>query len=216
MTTTKTNTTRNRHTKSPREDVYTRITNQVIAQLEVGVSPWMKPWNAEHAARRICRPLRYNGDVYNGINILMLWESAERQGFACPLWVTFKQAQELGGHVRKGEKGSSVVFASTFSKEEQDEKGETVDKQIPFLKQYTVFNAEQCEGLPDRFYELRQAPDSDIERIHHVDTFIEATGAEIHEGGNRACYIQSSTRSGCRNSRPFAMRRVLRRRWFTN
>ncbi|MCD0462085.1 ArdC family protein [Roseiconus lacunae] len=191
MSTTTTKSRGNRGSSNKREDVYTRITNQVIAQLEQGVRPWMKPWNAEHAAGRITRPLRCNGEAYNGINILMLWESAEEQGFACPLWLTFKQAKELGGHVRKGEHGSSVVYASTFSKTEETDAGETIDKDIPFLKQYTVFNAEQCEGLPDRFYALKQAPISDIERIAEADSFFRGTGAEIVEGGNRACYVQS-------------------------
>lgn len=191
MSTTTTKASRKRSATTKREDVYARITNQVIAQLESGVRPWMKPWDAEHAAGRICRPLRHNGEVYNGINILMLWESAEAQGFACPLWLTFKQAKGLGGHVRKGEHGSPVVFASTFSKTEEDDSGESVDKQIPFLKQYTVFNAEQCEGLPDRFYKLRQTLNSDIERISHADAFIRKTGADIRESGNRACYVQS-------------------------
>lgn len=191
MTTTTKKRHSKRHVKKQREDVYTRITNQVIAQLEQGVRPWMKPWNAEHAAGRITRPLRCNGERYNGINILVLWESAEAQGFACPIWLTFKQAQELGGHVKKGEHGTPVVYASTFSKSEENDAGDSTDKEIPFLKQYTAFNAEQCEGLPDRFYELKQAPAGDLERIEQADQFFKHTGATIHEGGNRACYIQS-------------------------
>ena len=102
--------------KSTREDIYSRVTNRIIEQLEQGVRPWLKPWNAEHAAGRICRPLRHNGQPYNGINILMLWDSAEMQGFAAPLWLTFKQALELGGNVKKGERGTPVVYASTFKK----------------------------------------------------------------------------------------------------
>ena len=175
-------------TRKNREDVYTRVTNRIIEQLEQGVKPWLKPWNAEHAAGRITRPLRHSGEAYRGINILMLWESADAQGFSCPLWLTFKQAKELGGHVKKGEKSTPVVYASSFKKTEQSDSGEEVDREIPFLKEYRVFNAEQCEGLPDRFYETKQPPNRDIEKIAHADEFFRNTGAEIVEGGNRACY----------------------------
>jgi hypothetical protein len=81
-----------------KKDVYARITSQIVAQLEKGVRPWSKPWNAEHAAGRITRPLRHNGQPYSGINILSLWMSAELQGFAAPIWMTFRQALELDAH----------------------------------------------------------------------------------------------------------------------
>jgi antirestriction protein ArdC len=103
-------------TSTNRIDVYTRVTSGIIEQLERGVRPWLKPWNAEHAAGRITRPLRHNGQKYNGINILMLWASAELQGYSCPYWLTFQQAKELGGFVKKGEHGSPVVYANTFTK----------------------------------------------------------------------------------------------------
>ena len=75
-----------------KQDVYTRITNKIIAALEQGLRPWTKPWNTEHAAGKITRPLRHNSQPYSGINILMLWVSAMEQGFAAPIWMTFKQA----------------------------------------------------------------------------------------------------------------------------
>ena len=90
-------------------DVYSRITGKIIADLEQGSRPWHRPWNAEHAAGRITRPLRHNGIPYKGINVVMLWSAAVTKGYACPLWLTFKQAIELGGHVRKGETGELVV-----------------------------------------------------------------------------------------------------------
>ena len=101
---------------TPRVDVYTRVTSQIVEALEQGVRPWLKPWNAEHAAGRITRPLRHNGQPYKGVTLLMLWASAELQGYACPFWLTFQQAKELGGFVRKGQHGSPVVYASTFKK----------------------------------------------------------------------------------------------------
>lgn len=174
--------------KTPRIDVYTRVTDRIVAQLEQGVRPWTRPWNAEHAAGRITRPLRCNGEAYRGINVLMLWDSADSQGFGCPIWMTFQQAKQLGGFVKKGEHGSSVVYASSFRKTDTNDAGEEVDQEIPFLKEYTVFNVEQVEGLPDRFYQTQQQPNTSIERIAHADEFFRNTQAEIQEGGNQAFY----------------------------
>lgn len=109
--------------QTERQDVYTRIIDKIVASLEQGVRPWMKPWSAERAAGRITRPLRHNGQPYSGINILMLWASAREQGFVAPMWMTFKQAQELGADVRKGEKGSLVFYAITITKTESDDAG---------------------------------------------------------------------------------------------
>src|SRR6266481_4164471 len=95
---------------SERQDIYTRITGQIVASLEQGVRPWMRPWSGENAAARITRPLRHNGTPYSGINILMLWAASVEQGFSSASWMTFKQALDLNAHVRKGEKGSLVVF----------------------------------------------------------------------------------------------------------
>ena len=120
----------------------------------------MKPWNAEHAAGRITRPLRFNGQPYSGINILSLWMSASTQGFAAPIWMTFRQAIELNAHVRKGEKGSLVVYANAITRtEHDDETGEDVEREIPYMKGYTVFNVEQIEGLPENYY-AKAAPHS--------------------------------------------------------
>lgn len=171
-----------------RVDVYTRVTSLIVEQLERGVRPWMKPWNAEHAAGRITRPLRHNGQRYQGINVLMLWASAEAQGFGCPFWLTYQQAKELGGHVKKGEHGSPVVYASTFKKTETDDDGQASEQEIPFLKQYVVFNADQCEGLPAHFYQLAEAPTENLERIDRAEAFFAATGADIRTGGDRAYY----------------------------
>jgi len=175
-------------TKTDRVDVYTRVTNQIVESLERGVRPWMQPWNAENAAGRITRPLRSNGQPYKGINILMLWAAAELQNYACPFWLTFQQAKELGGHVKKGEHGSPVVYASTFKKKETAEDGQETEEEIPFLKQYLVFNAEQCEGLPGHFYALAETPKQGMERIEHAEAFFRETKADIRTGGNRAYY----------------------------
>jgi antirestriction protein ArdC len=130
-------------------DIYQRVTDQIVASLETGIRPWMKPWSGEYAAGRITRPLRGNGIPYQGINVLMLWGAAMEKGYSAPIWMTFKQALELGGAVRKGERGSLVVYASTFSRTEANETtGEESARDIPFLKSYTVFNADRRPARP--------------------------------------------------------------------
>ena len=174
-----------------RQDVYTRITNQIVEQLEKGVRPWVKPWNAEHAAGRITRPLRHNGQPYSGINILSLWMSAELQGYAAPIWMTFRQASELNAHVRKGEKGSLVVFANAITRTERDEKtGEECEREIPYMKGYTVFNVEQIDGLPEIYYAKARPGIDPVQRIERAEKFFADQNATIKHGGNRAYYAQ--------------------------
>lgn len=178
-----------------RKDVYTRVTDRILADLEQGIRPWMKPWNAEHAAGRITKPLRHNGQPYNGINILMLWSAAVEQGYSAPIWMTYRQAQELGAHVRKGEKGELVVYANTINRTEHDEKtGEEIDRAIPFMKGYTVFNVEQIEGLPAHYTQLAEPVLDPVQRIAHAESFFTATGANISHGGNQAFYAVGSDR----------------------
>lgn len=173
-----------------KQDVYQKITDRIVEKLEEGVRPWFKPWNAEHAAGRITRPLKHDFTTYKGINILNLWMESEERGYSAPIWMTFKQAKDLGGSVKKGEKGSLSVYANTFKKTEIDEKtGEEIEQDIPFMKGYTVFNVEQIEGLPEKYYELAKEPEITPEqRIEKIEQFFVNTGADIKEGGNRAYY----------------------------
>lgn len=172
-----------------KHDVYQRVTDRIVYDLEQGVRPWIKPWNAEHAAGRITRPLRHNGQPYNGINVLMLWATAVEQGFAAPIWMTFRQAKELGAHVRKGEKGALVVYANTITRTECDsETGEEQERDIPFMKGYSVFNVEQVEGLPAHFYATAEPKLDPVARVDHAERFFDAAKADIRHGGNRAYY----------------------------
>jgi antirestriction protein ArdC len=180
-------------TATTRPDLYDRITADIVAQLEAGVRPWHQPWNAAHAAGGITRPLRNNGQPYQGVNVLVLWLTAFQKGYACPIWLTFKQAKEAGGFVKKGEKGATVVYASSFEKNGTDATtGEETKEKIPFLKAYTVFNAEQVEGLPGHYYALAQTPKNLTERLDHAEAFFTATNADTRHGGNKAFYSPSS------------------------
>ncbi|MBB2687783.1 UNVERIFIED_ORG: antirestriction protein ArdC [Rhizobium etli] len=171
-----------------RVDIYTRITEKIVADLEQGVRPWMQPWSAGNLQDRITRPLRHNGQPYSGMNVLLLWSEGMARGYSSPMWMTFKQALELGAAVRKGETGATVVFASRFTKTEADGNGDEVEREIPFLKAYTVFNVEQIDGLPDHYHH-RPVPTLDrIKRIEHADRFFQNTGAIIRHGGSKAYY----------------------------
>jgi antirestriction protein ArdC len=176
-----------------RADIYTRITDKIIGDLEKGVRPWLRPWSVEHTEGRITRPLRHNGMAYNGINVVMLWSAAVAKGYSNPHWLTFKQALELGGNVRRGEAGELVVYADRMKRTEIDAKGEEVEREIPFLKGYTVFNAEQCENLPAQYTGRVEAPAlSAMQRLEAADTFFAATGADIRHGGTRAYYAEGA------------------------
>lgn len=169
---------------SDRSDIYSRI----IADLEKGVRPWMRPWSSANAVGRVTRPLRHNGQPYSGMNVLLLWSEGIARGFASQTWMTFKQALQLDAAVRKGETGSTVVFASRFTKSEDDGKGGEVDREIPFLKAYSVFNVEQIDGLPDHYYHQEVPQIDPVERIEHADRFFRNTGAVIRHGGNQAYF----------------------------
>lgn len=176
----------------PRADVYARITDRIVAELERGVRPWTQPWSAANTAGRITRPLRHNGQPYSGINVILLWSEGVARGFTSPIWMTFKQAAELGGNVRKGETGTVVVYASRFTKTETDAGGDEVERTIPFLKAYTVFCVNQIDGLPDHYYDAPTIVSDPIERIAEADRFFINTGAIIRHGGTMAFYSPSS------------------------
>jgi antirestriction protein ArdC len=170
-----------------RQDVYTRVTQKIVADLESGVRTWMKPWTGGEASFSL--PLRHCGTPYRGINILLLWSEMLEHGYASSQWMTYRQAQEMGGQVRKGQHGSLVVYADRFTKTEgQDESGQDVEREIPFMKGYTVFNVEQIDGLPERFYDRPAETSQKMQLIEAAELFCAATGASIQHSGNMAFY----------------------------
>lgn len=169
-------------------DVYRRVTDAIIADLEKGVRPWLKPWSAGHGAGPVTRPLRAGGRPYKGINVLMLWASAVDQHFTSSTWMTFRQAKELNASVRKGSKGTLVVYADRMTRTETAEDGEETERDIYFMKGYTVFNVEQIDGLPAGIYAPDAAGIDPSLRNEAADRFFTDTGADIRHGGNRAYY----------------------------
>lgn len=175
-----------------RTDLYTRVTDAILADLEQGVRPWLKPWNAAHAAGPITRPLRAGGQPYKGINVLMLWTAAIMQNFAAPIWMTFQQAKELKANVRKGSKASLVVYTDRITRTETTESGEEQERDIYFMKSYCVFNVEQIDGLPPHFYTTATPQLAPEQRIEAADRFFTNTRADIRHGGNQAYYAPAA------------------------
>jgi antirestriction protein ArdC len=171
-----------------RADLYSHVTEEIIAQLEAGTRPWVQPWLSAHAAGDVSRPLRFNAVPYRGINVVLLWLAAMRHRFASPLWMTYRQAAELGGQVRRGEKGSLVVYANRFTRRETDHNGDELEYEVPFLKSYAVFNSEQIDSLPERYYAQAEPTLQPHERIDRADRFFAATGVDIRHGGGMAYY----------------------------
>lgn len=183
---------------NPRADIYQRVTDAIITNLEQGVRPWTKPWATAPAIT--VRPLRHDGTPYRGINILILWSQAAACNYRSSTWMTYRQANVLGGQVRKGEQGTTVVYANVIERVDRVARtdntaiDESVTTCIPVLRTYTVFNVDQIDGLPNTAVSQPITTDSLSGRIERADTFIAASGAAIVHCGNRACYIPSVDR----------------------
>lgn len=172
------------------DDIYTRITNKILADLEKGELTWRKPWNSAHLSENVQRPLRWNNIPYTGINTVVLWATAAEKSYDLPHWMTFNQALDLKASVRKGEKGTQIIYADQLLKEEEDKHGEKQIVQIPFLKSYTVFNAHQIKGLPEHFYTIaKSVPVNTPQRMEAIETFFAQTKADIRKGYKAAYYI---------------------------
>ena len=177
-----------------RTSLYDDITDKIIAELEAGRIPWVQPWGTAAAKAPLAMPQNASTRRrYSGINVLILWGAVIERGFSGQSWLTFRQALVLGGNVRKGERGTTVVYADRFvptdERRRATETGEEAQA-IPFLKRFTVFNTDQCEGLPEDVASV--APPSPPGLIEpQAEALIAATGAKFRIGGARAFYSPS-------------------------
>jgi antirestriction protein ArdC len=171
-----------------KRNIYQSITDHIVAESEKGVRPWQKPWSTTHMDGRAVLPLRHNGVAYRGVNILTLWMAAMAKGYSAPIWMTFKQAIDLGGCVRKGEKGSLTIYADKITHTETDSASCTEpDREFHYMKGYTAFNVEQIDRLPERYTpSLRRARTPWRASSGRRDFFAAATGAAARRGGNKA------------------------------
>lgn len=161
---------------STRQDIQSNVTASIVSMLEKGVRPWSCPWSGDN----LSIPLRHEGTPYRGINVIVLWMAAQAKGYSSATWMTYRQCQELGGHVRQGEKSTGVVYCGKIEDEEEN-------RDIFFMKSYAVFNVEQCDGLPASYCQLIARPEPK-ERIATAEAFVARTQATIEHGGIRAYY----------------------------
>ncbi len=164
------------------------ITRAIIDRLEAGVRPWVRPWRSCAAQGR---PLRANGEPYRGMNTFWLWLAAEQCGYRSRHWMTYRQAQQLGGQVRAGEQSQFAIFYKAYSKkvDSYERPGELVDEQRRVMRSYAVFNADQIDALPGDFYPeaLSLVPPGD--RLGpRAERFVERLPARLRCGGDRAYY----------------------------
>jgi antirestriction protein ArdC len=174
-----------------RQSLYAEVTARVIAELEEGRLPWVQSWDS--AACGCTMPANaVSGRRYSGINVLILWAAVIEGGYQSQRWLTYKQARAAGGNVRKGERGTTVCYADRFTPRAEAERARDEDRearQLAFLKRFTVFNVDQCEGLPDQFTpSVELEPLNDADRIPEAHALIEATGADFRIGGGEAYY----------------------------
>ncbi|MDA9497985.1 ArdC family protein [Bradyrhizobium sp. CCBAU 11357] len=183
------------HSRAPsgegRASLYDEITDKIISELEAGRVPWVQPWGTAAAKASLSMPKNASTNrPYSGVNILLLWGSTIEHGFTGQSWLTFRQALSLGGHVRKGERGTMVVYADRFvpsdEKRRDAETGEEAQT-IPFLKRFTVFNCDQCDDLPHEVATAAPPPPQGLIEPR-VEELIKATGIDFRIGGNRAFY----------------------------
>lgn len=170
-------------------DVYTKVTADIIADLERGVRPWVAPW----AGGSVGLPVRFNGQPYRGINVLLLLVSAIRNGFTASRWMTASQAARLGGTLRSGQRSSSVIFSKllhVIDRTAEDWAGhEPRDKRdVMFTKIFEVYNVGQFEGLPVRYVPAAKPPKEPAALHAGAEAFCTAAGAVVIHGGTSAYY----------------------------
>ena len=171
-------------------DVYQVVTDSIIEALEAGVKPWECPWKRNGAVSGI--PSNFStGTSYSGMNIMLLWCSAAKQGFTDSRWLTYNQAKEQGAQVRKGESGTTAIFYKTLEKE--NDAGEL--EFIPMLKTFNVFNIEQIDGLKmgaNDGADIEPQPVNVFDPLPVVETLFQRSGASITERGQQAFYRPST------------------------
>lgn len=177
-----------------RRDIHQEVTDRIIEIMETGTKPWVHPWLK--AGQGAAFPLRHNGEKYRGMNVLLLWATAMEKGYRSPFWMTFKQALEYGACVRKGERGTMVIKYGTVLKDEDGAtvkvgQGDDEARRIGYLRSYTVFNAQQIDGLAPSFYppENDDASEPVAAPILDLETYFGGVGAKIETTETNPCYV---------------------------
>ncbi|MBK1734881.1 DNA primase [Halorhodospira abdelmalekii] len=179
-----------------KRDLYQAVTDKIIAALDQGVVPWIQPWDDRAAAIASGFPVNaLNDRPYHGTNTLILWAEAAIRGFSTSRWLTYKQAKEAGGQVRKGEKGTLGTFFKPIPVQQKDrvghplydDEGHPKMKTVPFIRGFTLFNLDQIEGLEARYW-YPETVSHHLETIESADAIVEASGADVLYQGTQASY----------------------------
>jgi len=176
-------------TKTNRQSLYAEVTSRVIAELEAGRLPWVQPWDSAGCDCTMPHNAA-TGRRYSGINVLILWAAVIEGRYSSQRWLTYRQAQAAGGNVRRGERGTIVCYADRFTPKGEEARAQDEDRdarQIAFLKRFTVFNVDQCEGLPETLTGAPELP-AEIDIIPSVQALIRTSGADFRIGGGEAYY----------------------------
>jgi antirestriction protein ArdC len=170
-----------------KRDLHAEVSARIIADLEAGAAPRIKPWSDTPGANTPCNAV--TNRPYSGCNVVLLWMT-KTAAYRTPRYLTFKQALQLGGHVRKGQHGRKVYFVKRL--EVKDEADEVPARLVPLLREYTVFNVDQCDNLPDSVIAGKpmrvRNPDT---RDALADGFLHSTGANVREGQGEAYFVPS-------------------------
>jgi antirestriction protein ArdC len=179
--------------RAERANLYDEVTSRIIAELEAGRVPWVQPWGRSGGTGPGLPRNALTARNYSGVNVLILWGAVIAEGWPSQSWLTFKQARDAGGCVKKGEHGTTVVYADRFVPEGEKQRVEREGgdaKAIPFLKRFTVFNVAQCEGLrPGLAADPAPLPEREIVPV--AEAVIAASGVDFRIGGDRAFYVPS-------------------------
>ncbi len=176
-----------------RVNLYDEVTQRIVSELEAGRLPWVQPWGTTGGIGPSLPLNALTARPYSGVNILILWGAVIENGWPSQSWLTFRQAQEAGGCVRKGERGQCVVYADRFTPEAEKQRAERDGgeaKAVPFLKRFTVFNVAQCEGLREGLAS-DPAPLPEREAVPLAEEVIAASGVDFRIGGDKAYYVPS-------------------------
>lgn len=188
--------------KNTKVDLYQEVTNEIITALEQGTVPWLKPWSSPD--RGLALPSNaVSGRLYSGINILLLWISADKKGYQQSKWITSAAIHKLGGRINKGEKATIVVNYTPREREKLDDDGQVIldedgnpkMEHFAVIKRYPLFNIEQCSGLPESFYEKveQQPKQNPYELFAEIRQMIKGMDIDVQiKPTNRACYMPTT------------------------
>jgi antirestriction protein ArdC len=164
-------------------DVYSLVNDRILAALSQGIIPWKRPWTGH-------LPTNYDrGKEYRGVNILTLGIAEMINGYSSPYWLTFLQANKHGGHIKKGEKATYIVFSDKKVREVEKEDGTKEQKIYHFIKSFPVFNWDQTEGVPKKESGTALDPDRDLIEVCNSILSGMPRPPAYREGGNSAYYV---------------------------